>query len=142
MYIKGFVSGWQYKNPKAQQVRRPMKIVAMFALSASMVAASWSASLAGPCTAEIDAMMVRINAALQARVAAGPSAQQQGVTAGRHVQPTPRSIASAEEKLGGLSPEIDAQVRSAMVRARAADEAGDDIACKEALAEVQRVIGP
>jgi hypothetical protein len=101
-----------------------------------------SASLAAPCTAEYEAMGIRIDAALKATVAASPSAQQQGAVAGRHVQPTPRSVAGAEEKLGVLSPETDEQVRNAMVRARAADQAGDNVACKEALAEVQRVIGP
>ena len=75
-------------------------------------------------------------------MAAGPGAQQQSTVAGRHVQPTPRSVAGAEEKLGVLSPETDEQVRNAMVRARAADQAGENVACKEALAEVQRVIGP
>jgi hypothetical protein len=41
-----------------------------------------------------------------------------------------------------MSPETDKQVRNAMERAQAADEAGDNVACKEALPEVQRVIGP
>jgi hypothetical protein len=119
-----------------------MKIARMLALSAVVFAASISASLAGPCTAEIEAMVIRIDTALKAKVAAGPSAQQQAVTAGRHVQPTPGSVATTEEKLGVISPENVEQVRSAMARARAADEAGDNIACKEALAEVQRTIGP
>jgi len=48
----------------------------------------------------------------------------------------------SEEKLGAISPETDQQVRNAMTRAQAADEAGDNVACKEALAKVQRVIGP
>jgi len=87
-------------------------------------------------------MVIRIDAALKARVASGPSAQQQGAVGGRHVQPTPRSVAAAEEKLGVISPETDQQVRNAMMRAQAADEAGDSVACKEALVEVQRVIGP
>jgi hypothetical protein len=87
-------------------------------------------------------MMNRIDAALKARVAAGPSAQQQSTMAGRHVQPTPRSMAAAEEKLGVISPETNAQVRNAILRARAADEAGNNVACKEALAEAQRLIGP
>jgi hypothetical protein len=45
-------------------------------------------------------MLIRIDAVLKARVASGPSVQQQGAIAGRHVQPTPRSVAAAEEKLG------------------------------------------
>ena len=119
-----------------------MKIVRMLALSAVAFAASISASLAGPCSAEIDAVVARINAALEAKAAAGSTAKEQGVTAGRHVQPTPRSMAAAEAKLGEISPETVELVRQSMARARAADSAGDNVACKQALAEVQRAIGP
>jgi len=119
-----------------------MKIATMLALSTVTFAASISATLAGPCSADIDAMMVRIDTVLNAEAAAGPGAQQQSTVAGRHVQPTPNSIAAAEAKVGGISPETIEQVRDAMARARSADAAGDDVACKEALAEAQRTIGP
>ena len=119
-----------------------MKIATMLALSAVMFTASISATLAGPCSADIDAMMAKIDAALNARAATGPGAQQQSTVAGRHVQPTPNSMAAAEAKVGGMSPETIEQVRVAMARARAADAAGDNVACKEALAEAQRMIGP
>ena len=119
-----------------------MKIATMLALSAVAFAASISATLAGPCSTEIDAMMNRIDTFLNARAAAGPGAQEQATVGGRHVQPTPQSMAAAEGKVGGISPETIEQVRDAMARARAADAAGDNIACKEALAEAQRMIGP
>ena len=119
-----------------------MKIATMLALSAVTFATSISATLAGPCSADIDAMMVQIDTALNARAAAGPGAQQQSTVGGRHVQPTPRSMAAAEGKVGEMSPETIEQVRVAMARARAADAAGDNVACKEALAEAQRMIGP
>jgi hypothetical protein len=51
-------------------------------------------------------------------------------------------MAAAEEKVGGMSAETIQQIRDGVARARAADEAGDDVACKEALAEVQGAIGP
>jgi hypothetical protein len=51
-------------------------------------------------------------------------------------------MAAAEEKTGGISPETMEQVQDAMARARAADGAGDNVACKDALTEVQRMIGP
>jgi hypothetical protein len=41
-----------------------------------------------------------------------------------------------------VSAETIAAVRQAMLRARAADSAGDKNACEQALAEVQRAIGP
>jgi len=119
-----------------------MKIATMLALSAVAFAASISASKAGPSTAEIDAMVNRNDTFLNARAAAGPGAPQQSTVAGRHVQPTPRSMAAAEEKVGGMSAETIQQIRDGVARARAADEAGDDVACKEALAEVQGAIGP
>ena len=103
-------------------------------------AASISASYGGPCTDEIGNMQARIDAKLQAKAAAGPTGRQVG--ASTHVQPTPRSIAAAEEKLGEVSAEMVAAVRQAMLRARAADSAGDKNACEQALAEVQRAIGP
>ena len=118
-----------------------MKITRMLALSAVAFAASTSASLAGPCSAEIDAMMARINAVVH-HAAAGSTAKEQAVAAGRHVHPTPRSMAATEEKLGQISPETIKLVEQAMDRARAADSVGDNVACKEALADVQRAIGP
>ncbi|MGB9043960.1 MAG: hypothetical protein WCC81_15980 [Pseudolabrys sp.] len=103
-------------------------------------AASISASYGGPCTDEIGNMQARIDAKLQAKAAAGPTGRQAG--ASTHVQPTPRSIAAAEEKLGEVPAETVAAVRQAMSRARAADSAGDKNACEQALADAQRAIGP
>ena len=73
--------------------------------------ASISASYAGPCTDDIDKMQSRIDAKLQAKAAAGPTGRQVG--ASTHVQPTPRSIAAAEEKLGEVSAETVAAVITA-----------------------------
>jgi hypothetical protein len=103
-------------------------------------AASISASYAGPCSNEIDNMQARIDAKLEAKAAAGPTAKE-GVAAGMSDQPTPRSIAAAEEKLGEISPQTIDAVRRAMMRARAADSAGDKNACEQALADVQRAMG-
>jgi hypothetical protein len=56
-----------------------------------------------------------------------------------HRQPTPGSIAAAEVNLGDISPEKVQAVEALMARAREADRAGDQSACEQALAEVQRV---
>lgn len=104
-------------------------------------ATSISASYAGPCSDEIGNMQARIDAKLEAKAAAGPTARE-GVSAGMSVQPTPRSIAAAEERLGEVSPQTVDAVRQAMLRARAADSAGDKNACEQALADAQRAIGP
>jgi hypothetical protein len=119
-----------------------MKITRILALSSAAITASISASWAGGCSVEIDAMVGRINAVLEASAGAGSTAKEQAVVAGRHVQPTPRSMAAAEAKLGEISPETLELVMQAMARARAADSVGDNVACKEALGEVQRAIGP
>jgi hypothetical protein len=71
-----------------------------------------------------------------ARAGAGSTAKEQGVVAGRHVQPTPRSLAVAEEKLGEMSMETIELVKQAMMRARAVDSAGDNVACKQAMLRV------
>ena len=69
-------------------------------------------------------MMARINAVVH-HPAAGSTAKEQAVAAGRHVQPTPRSMAATEEKLGEISPETIELVEQAMGGARAADSVGD-----------------
>jgi hypothetical protein len=102
---------------------------------------SVSASDAGPCAGQIDAMQARIDAAVEAKAVAGPMGKE-SVAAGMSVQPTPRSILAAEEKLGDFSAQTVAAVGEGMARARAADAAGDASACEKALADVRRVITP
>lgn len=101
---------------------------------------SMSASYAGPCAEHIVRMQTRIDAALAARAAAGPTGKETGF-AGMSEQPTPRSMAAAEERLGELSAGTVAAVREAMATARAADAAGDYDSCESALVRVQRLIG-
>jgi hypothetical protein len=111
------------------------------AMGAALLAASTTASHAGPCSHQIDQMVTRLNAALQAFAAKGPSARETvGAMTGR--QPTPNSVAAAEEQLGDVSAEKIAAVKLAMERARAADSAGDGRACAQALADAQRELGP
>ena len=109
--------------------------------AAMAVAATASTTYAGPCSDQIDAMQARFDAKLEAKAAAGPAAKQ-GVAAGMSVQPTPASIAAAEEKLGEISPQKVKAIKRGMARARVADKVGDLRACRKALAAVQRVLGP
>ena len=113
----------------------------LFVFGAIVFAAFMSASYAGPCSDQIDSMQARIDAKLEAKAAAGPTARE-GVGAGMSDQPTPRSMAAAEEKLGEVSSQTVNAVRQAMAQARAADSAGDKNACEQALADVRRAIGP
>jgi hypothetical protein len=95
---------------------------------------------AGPCSKDIESMQSKIDARLNAVAAAGPDAKQ-SVQAQMHRQPTPGSIANAERELGELSPSTIVKVNAAMNRAQKADSAGDESGCRQALAEVARVIG-
>src|ERR1700738_532500 len=90
----------------------------------AVFAASTSAGYAGPCSRAIDGMQARIDARLEAAGAAGPMAPV-GSDAYLHRQPTPRSLAAAEARLGEVSPQTIAAVRAAMIRARDADRAND-----------------
>ena len=111
-----------------------------FALSGAALVGSVAASFAGPCSADIDAMQHRIDAALEAKAAAG-AAGKEGTAAGLSHQPTPQSLAAAEEKLGDIPATTVDAMRQAMARARTADSAGDKSACEAALAEASRLLG-
>lgn len=114
-----------------------MNILQVMVTWATVLPAAISASYAGPCSPEIDRMQAQIDARIQAQAAAGPAARET-TAATMHRQPTPRSIAAAES----FSPELIQAVNAAMTRARQADDAGDRSACEQALADVQRAIGP
>ena len=73
-----------------------------------------------------------------AMAAAGPAGRESDAAL-MHRQPTPGSIAAAEERLGkGARAQ---RALAAISQARAADQAGDTGACERALADVQRAIG-
>ena len=109
-------------------------------LGAAALAASMSASYAGPCSKEIDRVQAEIDASLAANAAAGPTATE-STAATTHRQPTPSSIATAESRLREVTSQQLEAVAGTMARARAADAAGDQRACEQALTDVQRAIG-
>jgi hypothetical protein len=96
-----------------------------------------SVTYARPCSDDIAQAESRLNKRLEAIAAAGPSGPQDATAFGKHLQPTPRTVATAEEKLGELSQQKIEAIRHAMERARAADAAGDKSACRQALADVE-----
>jgi hypothetical protein len=94
---------------------------------------------AGPCSKQIEETQVQIDSRLNAAAAAGPAAAETSA-AMMHRQPTPKSIAGAEEKLGDISPETVRLVAEAMTRARQADAADDRAGCERALDDARRAI--
>jgi hypothetical protein len=108
-------------------------------VSAVTLAASIRPGAAGPCTAEIDQLQAQLDAKLDATAGAGPYGREsRGADLGR--QPTPGSIARAEERLGegsGLGKAL-----AILQRARDLDRAEDRAACQQALAEARRAVGP
>ena len=115
-----------------------MRIRRLAVACAAALAASMSASYAGPCSNDISSMRVKIDDYLHAKSAAGPRAPP-GAMVGV-AQPTSRSMATVEERMGEISPQAVNAVDQAMARARAADATDDKVACEQALAEVQRVL--
>jgi hypothetical protein len=115
----------------------PLRLLAL----AAMVAASAGAAHAGPCSAQIDVMQARFDAKLASAARGGPTGRET-VAATDHRQPTPDSIAAAEESLGDLTPRTVEAIESGMSRARKADAEGNKAACEAALAEVRRAIAP
>jgi hypothetical protein len=100
---------------------------------------SIAASHAGPCTIQIDAVQAQVDARAAAIAGAGPVGRE-STAALLHREPTPGSIARAEESLGeGAS---ITKALSALERAREADRGGNDENCEQALAEARRAIGP
>jgi hypothetical protein len=96
-------------------------------------------SHAGPCTIQIEAVQAQVDARAAAIAGAGPVAPE-STAALLHRQPTPGSIARAEESLGeGAS---ITKALSALERAREADRGGNEGGCEQALAEARRSIGP
>jgi hypothetical protein len=123
-----------------QLLRLGVKAVRLLRLGATALALSTVHSHAGPCAPDVERAWIQVDANIRARIAAGRSASQ-SITALLHHQPTPSSIAAAENALGEKWSPIETAVTE-LARAREADRAGDRNACEQALAETQRAIEP
>jgi hypothetical protein len=107
---------------------------------AAALAASMSATYAGPCSSEITQVRDVIDARIHEKLrdVDHPSV---GTGPAPHRQPTPESISRAEVNVGQTSPELFDAVHAGMARAVEADRAGDQSACQQALADVKRLLG-
>jgi membrane-bound lytic murein transglycosylase B len=118
-----------------------MTILRLAAWSTAALCAFLSAAQAGSCSKDIDAMQARFDARLDAIAGAGPAARQ-SLGADLSHQPTPRSIAAAEVKLGELNQHVVRSVRRALNRARVADARGNTRRCEKELARAERALRP
>jgi hypothetical protein len=116
-----------------------MKRMKLLAFSAAALAVSATASFAGSCLNDIDRMQARVDARVEAIAAGGPFVPA-GVSAGMGVQPTPFGMAQVEAKMGEVSWQTVDAVREAMVRARAANAAGNRKVCEKELASARRLM--
>jgi hypothetical protein len=98
-----------------------------------------SASLAGPCSAEIERIQGRVQALLYAEANSGPSGRE-STWALMHRQPTPASVAAAEERLGELSGPTFDTIERAIALAREYDGLGNKQRCERALSNASSAI--
>lgn len=93
---------------------------------------------AASCSASIDSTQIALDAALVQRAATVRSAPESRA-AKLSYQPTPASIAAAENEYGGWS--NGSQAVAALRRARVAEAAGNNAACFKELRAARRAIG-
>jgi hypothetical protein len=115
-------------------VGRHALILSVVSLCLSILQAS-----AGPCSQQIQSERESAEQRLE-RVAGAGKTGVESKSATMHRQPTPRSIAKAEEQLGELSAANADAFREAIGRAEKADQNNDPVACQQALSDAQRAL--
>ena len=107
-------------------------------IAAALIVVASSAQ-ASPCAAEIDKVQARIDAKIDA-IAGNGRAGVETRAARLHHQPTPASIAAAEQRLHESAG--TKRALAALTRARKADRAGQAGACEKDLAAARAAIAP
>ncbi len=97
-------------------------------------------SHAGPCADDLYRADIAINKRLGEIAAQGKGAAET-TFATTHHQPTPATIAGAEEKVGDIPASGVEDVHKFMLEARQADDAGDKADCEKALGEAKAILG-
>ncbi|HEV2565436.1 MAG TPA: hypothetical protein VGU19_10160 [Microvirga sp.] len=93
---------------------------------------------AGQCAADIDRVQAQTDAWIDATAGRGRMGTE-STAATDHREPTPASIARAEQRLDGAT--AGQTALAALTQARQADAAGDWSACKRALDAARRALG-
>jgi hypothetical protein len=126
---------------RAARAREDDMIVrnAMAAMAAGFALVAAAPADAGPCTERIDQTNVTVEKLLDDAAAnAKPAAESTFAT--MHRQPTPGTVASAEERAGNLSQAQVEAITEKLDAARDADIKGDRPACEKALNEAERLL--
>jgi hypothetical protein len=98
-----------------------------------------AAAHAGPCTDRIYQTDLDVARLLGSAAEEGQPAPQSAF-ATMHRQPTPGSVAGAEQQAGDLTSEENDAITEAMDAARQADDEGDRAGCEKALSDVDRIL--
>ncbi len=93
---------------------------------------------AGPCAADIDLVQAQADASIDATAGRGGMGTE-STAAMDHREPTPESIARAEQRLDGAT--AGQTALAALAQARQADAAGDVPACEKALDAARKALG-
>jgi hypothetical protein len=96
---------------------------------------------AGPCEQQIYETEIARENRLNSAAAHGNAAPESAF-ATMHRQPTPSTVAHAAETAGDVPAANVTAIEEFLQEARKADAANDLTACKKALAEVRKIIGP
>ena len=97
-------------------------------------------SHAGPCAEDLYRAEVDVGKRLDQIAAAGKTGAELAFATTHH-QPTPATIAGAEESVGDISSAQVKAVRQYMADAKKADDAGDKAACEQALSQARNLLG-
>ncbi len=109
-----------------------------FLLLLAVAALAPTSARAGPCTAQIDQLQAAVDARIDTTAGTGRAARESTASTA-HRQPTPGSIAQAEQSLGEGSGYR--QALASLTQAREADQAGDAVTCGQALDAVRSALG-
>jgi hypothetical protein len=127
-----------FHAPIHRQARGSSGLPSRFSFAlAAFVALAPASVFAGPCTAEIDRLQAQADAAIDATAGSG-SMGRESTGALLHHQPTPGSVARAEEALGEGS--AGERTLAALARAREADAAGDAASCERELSAARQAM--
>jgi hypothetical protein len=118
-----------------------MNMIVRVATAAAGMALIFSAAPvhAGPCTERIYQTDLDVAKLLHSAASQGGTAPQSAF-ATMHRQPTPGSIATAEQQVGDLSGNEVQAITEDMDEARHADGADDRDGCEKALSDVDRIL--